>query len=172
MGWLKPKPASTITDWPSSYPSSPAKDKDDVLSTAKHLERIDSYTDINTTTNTTPGNEKLHPFQPSDLSDAELPFIPSTVVKRSLHSLHRVWLVIDNVVYDATDFLHEHPGGNTVIESFAGQDCSWQFWRFHHREHLRDSGRSLRVGRTAGVQNRFKERPRFVGLKRLDGWGW
>jgi hypothetical protein len=35
---------------------------------------------------------------------------------------------------------------------------------------MKDSGRPLRVGRTAGVKNRFAERPRFVGLRTRDEW--
>ena len=35
-------------------------------------------------------------------------------------------IVVDGIVYDATDFLGKHPGGSTIIEGFAGRDCSWQ----------------------------------------------
>ncbi|KAL4906952.1 cytochrome b5-like heme/steroid binding domain-containing protein [Aspergillus multicolor] len=75
-----------------------------------------------------------------------------------------LWIVINDIVYDCTAFQHTHPGGSVVIRSFVGQDCSWQFWRFHAHQHLREYGKSLRIGRTSGVQNRFKEPPRFVGL--------
>lgn len=42
-------------------------------------------------------------------------------------------IVIDDIVYDCTDFIHDHPGGITVLESFGGSECSckprsrWQF---------------------------------------------
>jgi cytochrome b involved in lipid metabolism len=82
-----------------------------------------------------------------------------------------VWIVINNVIYDCSDFIHEHPGGSVVINSFVGQDCSWQFWRFHSKQHLVDHGRVLRVGKTEGVRNRFKEPARYVGLGAGDeGW--
>ncbi|BCS22975.1 cytochrome b5-like heme/steroid binding domain-containing protein [Aspergillus puulaauensis] len=80
------------------------------------------------------------------------------------------WIVIDNIVYDCTEFQHQHPGGSVVIRSFIGQDCSWQFWRFHGEEQMKRVGTGLRIGRTSGVQNRFMEPPRYVGLSSLDDW--
>ncbi|OJZ80602.1 hypothetical protein ASPFODRAFT_52804 [Aspergillus luchuensis CBS 106.47] len=101
------------------------------------------------------------------ISDAELPFIPAFVVHQQRTTedpkRKRCLIVVDNIVYDCTDYLSEHPGGETVIRSFNGEDCSWQFWRFHSRSTLKTWGHSLRVGRTAGVQIRYKEPPRFVG---------
>ncbi|KAL2865977.1 cytochrome b5-like heme/steroid binding domain-containing protein [Aspergillus lucknowensis] len=81
------------------------------------------------------------------------------------------WIVIDDIVYDCTEFQHEHPGGTVVIRSFVGQDCTWQFWRFHTKQLLKEYGRGLRIGRTSGMKNRFKEPPRYVGLSSLgDDW--
>jgi cytochrome b involved in lipid metabolism len=101
-------------------------------------------------------------------ADAQLPFIPKEIVQASKQEC--LWLVIDNIVYDCSGF--EHPGGATVIQSFRGEDCSWQFWRFHSKTHMQEFGRPLRIGRTAGVPNRFKERPKFVGLSKLGGNDW
>ncbi|KAL4937850.1 hypothetical protein BDV06DRAFT_215568 [Aspergillus oleicola] len=88
-----------------------------------------------------------------------------------------VWIVIDNIIYDCTTFQYTHPGGSAVIRNFVGQDCTWQFWRFHSQQQLQEYGRGLRVGRTKGVVNRFKEVPRFVGVSSGNGgldddWGW
>jgi len=188
MGWLKPKPSSTPEAAHRSNPNNhidqitaPATSdsssiKDDLNISAQHLERIDSHIESDSTATDEKEQEELnqpplYPFQPAQLKDGDLPFIESTVVLKAQQDFHRTWLVVDTVVFDTTDFLHEHPGGNTVIESFAGQDCSWQFWRFHNRKHMRDSGAALRIGRTSGVGNQFAERPRFVGLRGLnDDW--
>ena len=59
-----------------------------------------------------------------------------------------------------------------MIDSFVGKDCSWQFWRFHGKEHMESHGRALRVGQTKGVKNPFKERARWVGLRRLGDDEW
>ncbi|CAD0084266.1 unnamed protein product [Aureobasidium vineae] len=117
---------------------------------------------------------RCYPPVAIDLPDASLPFVPAPTVLDAESRDHRLWLVIDNIVYDCTDLISEHPGGSTVINSFVGKDCSWQFWRFHTQERMRVYGRGLRVGRTNGVKNPFREPARYVGLRRLgntdEGW--
>jgi cytochrome b involved in lipid metabolism len=152
MGWLQLKRRQTAT--PTLHTSIPQKEP-----TNTHIENIH----LDTT-------HPLHyPPQLPSIPDSQLPFISSTTITTT----SRLWLVIDNIVYDCTDFVSEHPGGSTVINSFTGKDCSWQFWRFHTKKHMREFGRELRVGRTEGVKNPFKEPVRFVGLRKLgvgDEW--
>ena len=38
-----------------------------------------------------------------------------------------LWMIIDNKVYDLTDFIDEHPGGESVLLDVAGQDASEDF---------------------------------------------
>ncbi|EUC39856.1 hypothetical protein COCMIDRAFT_74198, partial [Bipolaris oryzae ATCC 44560] len=78
-----------------------------------------------------------------------------------------LYVVVDEIVYNCTQFVHEHPGGSRVIENFKGQDCSWQFWRFHSEKNMEEWGKPLRVARTKDVRNRWKERPRWVGLRKF-----
>jgi cytochrome b involved in lipid metabolism len=111
------------------------------------------------------------PFVNLDTAECSLPFIPSSEV--SVKRNHKdaatdIWIVIDNVVYDCSAFVDSHPGGDTVIKSFCGSDCSWQFWRFHSRDHLDEFGRGLRIGKTIDVHNPFKEPSAYVGLRRLN----
>ncbi|KAL4748341.1 cytochrome b5-like heme/steroid binding domain-containing protein [Aspergillus terricola var. indicus] len=122
--------------------------------------------------------------------DSELPYIDSSIVSlveqhwnKATSTTHSssttnpappveqlpAWIVIDNIVYDCTSFQHSHPGGPVVIRSFVGQDCSWQFWRFHGKEHMMKFGRPLRIGKTSGIRNRFTEPPRYVGLSSVLG---
>ena len=108
-----------------------------------------------------------YPFQPIDVPDTLLPTIPADIVRATKQNSDRLWIVVDNIVFDCTNYVHDHPGGSTVIESFCGENCSWQFWRFHNKALMQDFGRPLRIGRTHGIANRFKERPRFVGLKKI-----
>lgn len=130
-----------------------------------------------------------YPFQPLETADADLPFIEASLVtsKRrprliapkpaeleSFSKRQDWWLVIDNVVYDCTDFVLEHPGGAQVIVSFIGEDCSWQFRRFHTKSVMEQYGRQLRIGRTDGskIVQRFQEKKRWVGMNRLGGDEW
>jgi cytochrome b involved in lipid metabolism len=115
---------------------------------------------------TNPSNPESYRAVPPSQPDDELPFIPASVVSASATS-SRHWIVIDDIVYDCTGFIDEHPGGREVLVPFRGHDCSWQFWRFHGKGEMR-LAKELRVGRTLGVRNKFRERPRFVGLR---PWG-
>lgn len=120
--------------------------------------------------------ENVHASPPSEyppqnisIRDDDLPFIPPAIVRNKQSDLSQAgglaWIVIDNIVYDCTNFIKEHPGGDTVIRSFIGEDCSWQFWRFHSKRTMEEWGRPLRVGRTEGVANRFEEPPRYFGSR-------
>ncbi|OCL08901.1 cytochrome b5, partial [Glonium stellatum] len=96
--------------------------------------------------------------------DNQLPFIPASEVTSKAASTHlgaELWIVIDNIVYDCSGFVHEHPGGESIIRNFQGQNCSWQFWRFHGRKELAEFGVGIRVGRTEGIGNRFREPIRY-----------
>ncbi|KAJ5747792.1 uncharacterized protein N7511_009488 [Penicillium nucicola] len=41
------------------------------------------------------------------------------------------WVVVDNQVWDVTDFLEEHPGGSTVILKYAGRDATKAYSEVH-----------------------------------------
>ena len=42
------------------------------------------------------------------------------------------WVVIDNEVYDITEWSRKHPGGSKVISHYAGQDATEAFRAFHN----------------------------------------
>lgn len=86
-------------------------------------------------------------------------------------------LVIDNIVYDCSSFVDKHPGGDAVVRSFAGKDCSCkrplnptillatpddhaptgQFHKIHNMQKTRNWLPHLKVGRTEGIANPFPE---------------
>jgi alkylation response protein AidB-like acyl-CoA dehydrogenase len=47
-----------------------------------------------------------------------------------------VWCIIDHKVYDLTDFLDAHPGGNVVLQQVAGKDATRDFYNLHRQEVL------------------------------------
>lgn len=137
--------------------------------------------------------KRLYPYVPESTPNKDLPFIPAAEVlarrrtedansplpaSKSLgdelkpSAGHELWIVVDDVIYDCTEFIEEHPGGEQVISSFIGEDCSWQFWRFHGKSEMDQYGHPLRVGQTTGIKNRFPEPVRYVGLSRLGDDGW
>lgn len=48
-----------------------------------------------------------------------------------------LWCVIDNTVYDLTDFVMAHPGGESVLQQIAGQDATTAFYNLHRHEVLK-----------------------------------
>ena len=75
--------------------------------------------------------------------------------------------MVDGIVVDATEYRSRHPGGRRIIEGFAGQDASWQWWTFHDRTVWRSIAQGLRVGRTEGLQNKHVKPKQFVGLRKF-----
>ncbi|CAK9017280.1 unnamed protein product [Durusdinium trenchii] len=43
-----------------------------------------------------------------------------------------LWLEIDNVAYDLTEFIGKHPGGDQILRQFAGKDASKAFHKAKH----------------------------------------
>lgn len=47
-----------------------------------------------------------------------------------------LWFIIDSKVYDVSDFLDAHPGGEAVLLQVAGQDATTAFYNLHRQEVL------------------------------------
>lgn len=52
------------------------------------------------------------------------------VISRAEAATHNtdksIWIVINNKVYDVTEFADQHPGGGNVLRSFAGNKIQQQ----------------------------------------------
>uniref|UniRef100_A0A1I8GH37 Cytochrome b5 heme-binding domain-containing protein n=1 Tax=Macrostomum lignano TaxID=282301 RepID=A0A1I8GH37_9PLAT len=57
------------------------------------------------------------------------------------------WIVIDNLVYDVTEFLKQHPGGAEVLLENAGADCTEAFKDTGHSGAARQQLANYLVGR-------------------------
>ena len=55
---------------------------------------------------------------------------------RSRTSDDSIWCIIDSTVYDLSDFLDAHPGGESVLRQTAGQDATTAFYNLHRHEVL------------------------------------
>jgi alkylation response protein AidB-like acyl-CoA dehydrogenase len=47
-----------------------------------------------------------------------------------------VWFIIDSKVYDVSEFLDAHPGGEAVLRQVAGTDATTAFYNLHRHEVL------------------------------------
>lgn len=57
--------------------------------------------------------------------------IPASEVVKHNSLETGIWVVLNNQVYDLTDFLSSHPGGAKIIMKYAGKDASLIFNKFH-----------------------------------------
>ncbi|CAZ81920.1 unnamed protein product [Tuber melanosporum] len=57
-----------------------------------------------------------------------------------------LYIVIDEGVYDVTNFVDEHPGGAKILKRVAGKDASKQFWKYHNEGVLKKYSEKLRIG--------------------------
>ncbi len=62
-----------------------------------------------------------------------------------------IWFIIDTVVYDVSDFLDAHPGGEAVLRQVAGKDATVDFYNLHRHEVLQKYS-DLAIGTIAGEQ--------------------
>lgn len=178
MGWLQRARLPLDTECSTSTMH---VHEGEVEGTARHVEyaRVDGI--LTTKPHVLSERSKKYPFVPMELPDAQLPFISAEEIRSSAmttkgsspkaHTIQfpgYVWIVIDDIVYDCSEYITSHPGGEDVMANFSGQDCSWQFWRFHGAQQMVEFGRQLRIGRTTCIKNRWTEPTRWVGLRKLN----
>ncbi|KAI9321277.1 Oxidoreductase, molybdopterin-binding domain-containing protein [Dichotomocladium elegans] len=105
-------------------------------------------------------NQDVVPSNSSALSiRADLPAY--TMAEVELHSTEQdLWIVVHNLVYDCTPFLHDHPGGASSILITGGTDTTEEFDAIHSSKaqdmlqkyligRLEDSAASSEKGSTA-----------------------
>lgn len=63
------------------------------------------------------------------------------------NSRQSCWLAIHGEVWDATNFLEQHPGGANLILKLAGEDASDEYGLFHNPDLVRETlGSNARKG--------------------------
>lgn len=67
-----------------------------------------------------------------------------------------LWFIIDSKVYDVSDFLDAHPGGEAVLKQVAGQDATEAFYNLHRQEVLQKY-ESLCIGTIEGERSQVLE---------------
>ena len=73
---------------------------------------------------------------------------PSEVAKHN--TKEDCWVIIENHVYNVTDFLEDHPGGKRAILMYAGKDATKEFKMLHNKSILKKYGGDLYLGPLVG----------------------
>lgn len=55
-------------------------------------------------------------------------------------------IIVDDSVYDVSEFVNEHPGGAKILKRVAGKDATKQFWKYHNESVLKKYSAKLKVG--------------------------
>ncbi|KAI0426160.1 mitochondrial cytochrome-like protein b2 [Xylaria sp. FL1042] len=88
---------------------------------------------------------------------------PVSVEEIAAHqSLDDLWLVIDGVVYDFSEFAPEHPGGVSVLLQHAGRDATAAYSEFHSPSLVRTtlpSSRKIGILDTSTVTEEWARPP-------------
>lgn len=56
------------------------------------------------------------------------------------------WIVIDDCIYDVTEFLNDHPGGEEVLLEQAGKDATEEFEDVGHSSDAREVMKKYKIG--------------------------
>lgn len=116
-----------------------------ILSGCTHLNKTDNP--VNSVQDTTINDETISTEQPSETptesSDSEMKNY--TMSEVSVHNNSEdCWFVIDNSVYDVTNFIPNHPGGAMILKG-CGKDASSLFY-----------GVAKHQPKAVGLMNNFK----------------
>lgn len=57
-----------------------------------------------------------------------------------------MYIIVDENVYDVTEFVNEHPGGAKILKRAAGKDATKQFWKYHNESVLKKYSQRLKIG--------------------------
>ncbi|XP_054272367.1 cytochrome b5-like isoform X2 [Macrosteles quadrilineatus] len=77
-------------------------------------------------------------------------------------------IVIHNVVYDVTDFLNEHPGGEEVLLEQLGKDATEAFEDVGHSTDARDMMKKYKIGELAESERSKKEEKKATTVPKTD----
>ncbi|KAI9168026.1 putative cytochrome b5 [Paramyrothecium foliicola] len=70
------------------------------------------------------------------------------------------FIIIDQKVYDITNYFENHPGGDDILVEVLGQDASEAFHEVGHSKEAHEQLRNLLVGELeAGVEQDSKFKP-------------
>ncbi|KAG6460905.1 cytochrome b5-like [Manduca sexta] len=77
----------------------------------------------------------------------------------SRNTLRDAVIIIDNIVYDVTEFLEEHPGGAEILLDNAGKDASQCFHDVGHSDTAFEWREKFKIGEVVD-EDKWEVKPR------------
>ncbi|KAK0405199.1 hypothetical protein QR680_017849 [Steinernema hermaphroditum] len=78
---------------------------------------------------------------------ADLPTFSKDEIKKHGRSAERIWVTFKNGVYDITEFLESHPGGDKILMAAGGSvEPFWALYAQHKTEEVMEILEELRIG--------------------------
>uniref|UniRef100_A0A0N5APD5 sulfite oxidase n=1 Tax=Syphacia muris TaxID=451379 RepID=A0A0N5APD5_9BILA len=86
-------------------------------------------------------------FKVNVLPRKDLPTYRLDEVKKHGKSAERIWVTFQQGVYDITDFIEGHPGGNKILMAAGGSiEPYWHLYQQHENEETYEMLEELRIG--------------------------
>ena len=82
-----------------------------------------------------------------------------------------LWIVVDNLVYDITNFTLEHPGGKEILFEQGGQDASTPFEDVGHSSDAREMMRQYLIGEKHPQEQKRKKKQKGGSNRGSSGSG-
>lgn len=83
--------------------------------------------------------QEITSYNANDVNDmADVTNLPTITLEEFLANDgsdgRRLWILIDTIVFDVTEYLNKHPGGKVPLLNGAGKDSTLQFYQHHGRK--------------------------------------
>ena len=65
-------------------------------------------------------------------------------------------VIIHNSVYDVTKYLSQHPGGEEILQDFAGKDCTEEFDDIGHSNSAKSTLEKFKIGELEESERKSK----------------
>jgi sulfite oxidase len=91
---------------------------------------------------------KTNPGEPSADHEPSLPIFTSEQVNKHKTKAEGIWMSYQGSVYDLTDFVDGHPGGEKILLAAGGAiEPFWRVYKNHDKQSVRDILQSKLIGR-------------------------
>lgn len=81
-------------------------------------------------------------------------------------------IIIDNVVYDVSGFIEDHPGGPEILVNNAGKDVSETFHSIGHTEYAKGLSQKFILGEIKDEEKRIVSHPKTLEEESAELLKW